>query len=56
MQLDCQGPAGTYSEAASRPPQRTIVPSPEFILGNVRLKLAACEKEKEAAQATLEQI
>ena len=56
MQLDCQRPMVTYSEAASRPPQRTGIPSPELTLGDVHLKLAACEKEKEAARATLEQI
>ena len=46
---DRQGPAVTYSEAASRPPQRKVIPSPEFTSGGVRLKLAAREKEKEAA-------
>ena len=35
MQLDHQGPVVTYSEATSRPPQRAIVPSPEFTLGDV---------------------
>ena len=54
MHLDCQGLAITYSEATSRPPQRTEAPSSESTPGNVRLKLAACEKEKEAARATLE--
>ena len=54
MQLDHQGPAVTYSEAASRPPRRTEAPSSESMPGDVRLKLAAREKEKEAAQATLE--
>ena len=54
MHLDCQGPAVTYSEAASRPPRRTEAPSSESTPGNVHLKLAAHEKEKEAAQATLE--
>ena len=54
MQLDHQGPAVTYSEAASRPPRRTEAPSSESMPGDVRLKLAACEKEKEAARATLE--
>ena len=56
MQLDHRGPVVTYSEATSRPPQRTIIPSPKLTLGDVRIKLAACEKEKEAAWATLEQI
>ena len=49
MQLDHQGPVVTYSEATSRPPRRIIIPSPELTSGNVRLKLAAHEKEKEAA-------
>ena len=55
MHLDHQGPAVTYSEAASRPPWRTEAPS-ESTSGDVCLKLAAREKEKEAARATLEQI
>ena len=54
MQLDRQGPAVTYSEAASRPPRRAEIPSSELTSGNVCLKLAAREKEKEAARATLE--
>ena len=54
MQLDRQGPAVTYSEAASRPPRRTETPSSESMSGDVHLKLAAREKEKEAARATLE--
>ena len=49
MQLDHQGPVVTYSEAASRPPRRAEIPSSESMLGDVRLKLVACEKEKEAA-------
>ena len=56
MHLDHQGPAITYSEATSRPPRRTEAPSSESMPGDVRLKLAACEKEKEAAWATLERI
>ena len=35
MQLDCQGPVVTYSEAASRPPWRTRVPSPKYTLGDM---------------------
>ena len=54
MQLDHQGPAVTYLEATSRPPWRTVIPSPELALGDVRLKLAARKKEGEAAQAALE--
>ena len=56
MQMDRQGPAVTYSEAASRPPRRAGIPSSKLMSGDVRLKLAAREKEKEAARATLEQI
>ena len=56
MQLDHQGPAVTYSEAASRPPRRTEAPSSESMPGDVHLKLVAREKEKEAARTTLEQI
>ena len=56
MQLDHQGPVVTYSEATSSPPWRAIVPSPEFPPGDMQIKVAAHEKEKEAARATLEQI
>ena len=56
MHLDCQGPAVTYLEAASRPPRKTKAPSSESMPGDVCLKLAAHEKEKEAARATLERI
>ena len=56
MHLDHQGPAVTYSEATSRPPQRMVVSSSELAECNVQLKMAAHEKEKEAAQATLEWI
>ena len=54
MRLDCQGLAVIYSEATSRPPRRTEAPSSESMPGNVRLKLAAREREKEATRATLE--
>ena len=56
MWLDHQGPAVTYLEAASRPPRRTEAPSSESMPGDVRLNLAAHEREKEAAWATLERI
>ena len=56
MRLDHQGPAITYSEATSRPPWRTEAPSSESMLGDIHLKLAACERENEAAWATLERI
>ena len=52
--LDCQGPAVTYSEAASRLPWRAAISPSELAECNVHLKMAAHEKEKEAAQATLE--
>ena len=55
MHLDHQGPPVTYSEAASRSPWRMVVSS-ELPMYDVRLKIAAREKEKEAAQATLDQI
>ena len=48
-------PAVTYLEAASRPPQR-VVSSTELAQCDVQIKMAAQEKEKEAAQATLERI
>ena len=56
MHLDCQGPPVTYSEAASRLPQRTVISSSELPVYDMWLKIAACKKEKEAAQATLDQI
>ena len=49
-----QDPAVTYSEATSRPPQRTVVSSTKLAQCDMRLKVAAQEKEKEAARATLE--
>ena len=49
MHLDCQGPPVTYSEATSRLPRRMVVSSSELAECDVRLKMAACEKEKEAA-------
>ena len=48
MHLDCQGPPVTYSKATSRSPQRTVVSS-ELPMYDMRLKIAAREKEKEAA-------
>ena len=51
MHLDHQGPPVTDSEAASRSPWRMVVPSSEFPVYNVWLKIATCEKEKEAARA-----
>ena len=54
MHLDRQGPAVTYSEAASRLPRRAAISPSELAECNVHLKTAAREKEKEAARATLE--
>ena len=51
MHLFCQDPVVTYSEAASRPPQRTVVSPSELAQCDVCLKMAAHEKEKEAAQS-----
>ena len=48
MHLDHQGPPVTYSEATSRSPQRMVISS-ELPVYSMRLKIAACEKEKEAA-------
>ena len=56
MHLDRQGPPVTYSEAASRSPQRMVTSSSELPVYDVQLKMAAHEKEKEAAQATLDWI
>ena len=56
MHLDHQGPSVTYSEATSRPPRRTVISSQELSECDVRFKIAAHEKEKEAAQATLDCI
>ena len=56
MHLDHQGPPVTYSEATSRPPQRTVVSPSELPVYDVWLKIAAHEKEKEAARATLDWI
>ena len=56
MDLDHQHPAVTYSEAASRPPQRTLVSSDELAQCDIQVKMATHEKEKEAGQATLEWV
>ena len=56
MHLNHQGPVVTYSEAASRPAQRATISPSKLVECDVCLKMAACEKEKEAARATLEQI
>ena len=46
MQLNHQGPAVTYSEAASRPPQRTVVSPSELAQCDVQLKVAAHKKRE----------
>ena len=56
MHLDRQGPPVTYSEATSRLPQRVVASSPELLMYDMWLQMAAHEKEKEAAWATLDQI
>ena len=48
MHLDPQGPPVTYSEAASRSLQTTVISS-ELPVYDMWLKIAACKKEKEAA-------
>ena len=35
MHLDCQGPPVTYSEAASRSPQRAVAPPPDLLMCDV---------------------
>ena len=49
MHLDHQGPPVTYSKAASKSPWRMVASSSELPMYDVQLKMAACEKEKEAA-------
>ena len=56
MKLDCQGPPVSYSEAASRPPQRETVTKDTALMCNVQMRDAACKKEKAAAWATLDCI
>ena len=56
MHLDHQGPSVTYSEATSRLPHRMVISSQELAECDVQFKIAAREKEKEAAQATLDCI
>ena len=56
MNLDHQGPPVTYSEVASRPPQRVTTSPDELEMCNVRIKVAAHEWEKEATWATFNWI
>ena len=54
MHLNHQGPPVTYSEAASRPPQRATISPGELVMCNVRVKIAAHKKEKEATPSYLQ--
>ena len=56
MHLDPQGPPVTYSKAASRSPWRAVASSPDLSMYDMRVQMAAHEKEKEAAWATLNRI
>ena len=56
MHLDHQGPPVTYSEATSRQPQRVTTSPDELEMCDMQIKITAHEKEKEAAQATLNWI
>ena len=56
MKLDHQGPPVSYSEAASRPPQKETVTKDTAHMCDVWMKYAAHEKEKVAAWATLDCI
>ena len=56
MKLDCQGPPVSYSEAASRPPQKETVTKDTVHMCDVQMRDAAHKKEKVAAQATLDSI
>ena len=57
MHLDRQGPAVTYSQGhLLGHPRGRLSPPPEMAECDIRLKMAAREKEKKAPQATLEQI
>ena len=56
MKLDHQGPPVSYSEAASRPPQRETITKDTLQMCDVWMKAAACKKEKAATRATLDHI
>ena len=56
MHLDCQGPPVSYSEAASRQPQRATTSPDELEVCDMQVKIMAHEKEKEATRATLNWI
>ena len=56
MKLDPQGPHVSYARAASRPPQREIVTKDTMHMCNVWMRDTLQDKEKVAAQATLDCI
>ena len=56
MRLDCQGPPVSYSEVASRPPQKETITEDNLQMCDVCMKATACKKEKAATQATLDHI
>ena len=56
MKLDHQGPPVSYSDMASRPPQRETITKNTLRMCDVRMKTATCKKEKAAARATLDHI
>ena len=56
MKLDPQGPPVSYAKAASRPPQREIVTKDTMHMCNVWMRDTLQDKEKVAAQATLDHI
>ena len=56
MKLDHQGPPVSYSDVASRPPQRETMTKDNLWMCDVWMKTAAHEKEKAATRATLDCI
>ena len=56
MKLDHQGPPVSYTEVASRPPQRETITKDTLQMCDVWMKAAAHKKEKVAARATLDCI
>ena len=52
MKLDCQCPPVSYSDTASRPPQRETMTKDTLQMCDVQMKTAAHKKEKAAARAT----
>ena len=56
MKLDHQGPPVSYSDVASRPPQRETITKDTLWMCDVQMKAAAHKKEKVATRATLDCI